>query len=104
VGPKKADRRGSSDEKEDNKVESGPHGLTRLGSIWSAEFRVCVDIDGLSPACEMEPGAVEREQVCLEVSSKVTPELNILEAINTGGEEAGDADGASGDVEWLCHP
>ena len=101
MGPKKADRRGSRDEKEDNKAESGPHDLTRLGSIWSAEFRVRIDIDGLSPACETEPGAVEREQVCLEVSSKVTPELNILEAINTGGEEAGDADGASDDAEWL---
>jgi len=69
--------------------------------VWIAEFRVDTDIDGLSAACESAPGTVERGKVCLEVSSKVTPELNVLEAINTSGEGGSDADRTSNEEQGL---
>jgi hypothetical protein len=74
-----------------------------FGCVWSAEFRVHVDIDGFSPACETEPGAAKREKVCLEISSEVAAAWDVIEAINTAVESGGDVNRISDDAECLRH-
>jgi len=66
-----------------------------FGCVWSVEFRVYVDIDGFSPACETEPGTAKCKKICLEISSEVVAEWDVIEAINTAVESGGDANGSA---------
>ncbi len=62
-----------------------------------------VNVDGFSPARQPQPAAAQLEEAGLEISLKMTSQLDILKAVDTGTESCGDANCPSRDAESLGH-